>query len=454
MTSFAYSLFLTFFGCVLNNIFLEFIVSDKVSFGDKRAGPLLTLIQYAFIALLCLPQVLTFDRSNEGVIGMMNDKNKTSFLPRFKKLVVPFSRYIFLAALFALMSWLNNLAFAFRVSQPLHVVFRSANLMVTFLFGRIFFQRKYTNNQFLLIVALTVGALSNTLAEAMVGDTRKKSLSDSAAVANLNFTTWLIGVFILVAVMCLQTLLGEMQSRTSTQFGKAGDESTFFMHLLSVPVLLLLVTGTSSPPFLTFENINERLLYWSQSPPAMIEFTRMANIAGKESISLSSFFARFGASIISVLGLGHIPVMYIFVGLNVITQYIGITGVYQLVEVCDPLTVNVLLTVRKAISVVGSILLFGNTFTTWHCLGAIIVFSSSILWAKIPKAVIVEPSPLLKVIETRRGRINKTQALIVDIGGDREGKVGNGKTPTIESSSSSSSSRSQSKSPRNKKRRD
>ena len=138
-----------------------------------------------------------------------------------------------------------------------------------------------------------------------------------------------------------------------------------------------------------------------------------------------------------------------------ITQYIGITGVYQLVEVCDPLTVNVLLTVRKAISVVASILLFGNTFTTWHCLGAIIVFSSSILWAKIPKAVIVEPSPLLKVIETRRGR-NKTQALSVDIGGDREGKVGNEITTTIESSSinSSSSSRSQSKSPRNKKRRD
>jgi UDP-xylose/UDP-N-acetylglucosamine transporter B4 len=309
MTSFAYSLFLTFFGCVLNNIFLEFIVSDKVSFGDKRAGPLLTLIQYAFIALLCLPQVLTFDSSNGGGLGKINDNNKTMFLPRFKKLVVPFSRYIFLAALFALMSWLNNLAFAFRVSQPLHVVFRSANLMVTFLFGRIFFQRKYTNNQFLLIVALTVGALSNTLAEAMVGDTRKKSLSDSAAVANLNFTTWLIGVFILVAVMCLQTLLGEMQSRTSTQFGKAGDESTFFMHLLSVPVLFLLVTGTSSPPFLTFDNINERLLYWSSSPPAMIEFTRMANVAGKESISLSSFFARFGASIISFLGLGHIPVM-------------------------------------------------------------------------------------------------------------------------------------------------
>jgi UDP-xylose/UDP-N-acetylglucosamine transporter B4 len=255
--------------------------------------------------------------------------------------------------------------------------------------------------------------------------------------------------------MCLQTLLGEMQSRTSTQFGKAGDESTFFMHLLSVPVLFLLVTGTSSPPFLTFDNINERLLYWSSSPPAMIEFTRMANIAGKESISLSSFFARFGASIISFLGLGQIPVMYIFVGLNVITQYIGITGVYQLVEVCDPLTVNVLLTVRKAISVVASILLFGNTFTIWHCLGAIIVFSSSILWAKIPKAVLVEPSPLLKVIETRRGRRNKTQALIVDVAGDREEKVGNGKTPTIESSSiNSSSSRSQSKSPRNKKRRD
>ena len=446
-SSFARSLFLTFFGCVLNNIFLEFIVSDKVSFGDKKAGPLLTLIQYAFIALFCLPQVLTFgiNTSTHGKNG--KEEGFQSYIPRVKALVVPFKRYVLLAGLFALMSWLNNLAFAFRVSQPLHVVFRSANLMVTFLFGRVFFGRKYSNQQFLLIAALTVGALSNTLAEAILGDTRLKAVAESAATTNLNFATWIIGVLILIAVMCLQTLLGEMQSRTTTEFGKAGDESTFFMHLLSVPVIFLLVTASTSPPYLSLSGIQERLLLWSKSPPAGLEFTRMANAGGAG--SLSSVCARLGAGILSATNLENLPVMYVLVALNVVTQYIGITGVYQLVEVCDPLTVNVLLTVRKAISVVASIVLFGNTFTVWHCVGAVIVFSSSILWGALPKTTTTTQAAAQQgsaVIQNGGGgggsrssssSSKRKELLVVDVGGDYM---------------ATKTSRSQSKSPKSRKR--
>ena len=428
---------------------MEFIVSDKVSFGDKKAGPLLTLIQYAFIALFCLPQVLTF-----GIKTSTHGKNIKeeegfqiqNYIPRVKALVVPFKRYVLLAGLFALMSWLNNLAFAFRVSQPLHVVFRSANLMVTFLFGRVFFGRKYSNQQFLLIAALTVGALSNTLAEAILGDTRLKAVSESAATTNLNFTTWIIGVLILIAVMCLQTLLGEMQSRTTTEFGKAGDESTFFMHLLSVPVIFMLVTASTSPPYLSLSGIQERLLLWSKSPPAGLEFTRMANAGGAG--SLSSVCARLGAGILSATNLENLPVMYVLVALNVVTQYIGITGVYQLVEVCDPLTVNVLLTVRKAISVVASIVLFGNTFTIWHCVGAVIVFSSSILWGALPKTTTTTTQAAAQqgsaVIQSGGGggsssssSSRRKELLVVDVGGDYM---------------VTKTSRSQSKSPKSRKR--
>jgi hypothetical protein len=38
--------------------------------------------------------------------------------------------------------------------------------------------------------------------------------------------TWLVGVGILSAVMCLQTGLGELQNRTTRAFGRAADEST------------------------------------------------------------------------------------------------------------------------------------------------------------------------------------------------------------------------------------
>jgi hypothetical protein len=162
----------------------------------------------------------------------------------------------------------------------------------------------------------------------------------------------------------------------------------------------------------------------------------MANVNGVG--SFSSFCASLGANVLRTMSLDNVPVMYVLVALNVVTQYIGITGVYQLVEVCDPLTVNVLLTVRKAISVVASILLFGNTFTIWHFVGALIVFSSSILWGALPKTTIPATQQSIAVVGSS-GSSRKKKELIVDVGGNS----------TMESSSRS---RSQSRSPKSRKR--
>jgi hypothetical protein len=76
--------------------------------------------------------------------------------------------------------------------------------------------------------------------------------------------------------------------------------------------------------------------------------------------------------------------MWYFVFLNVGTQYICIRGVYDIIAQTDPLTVNVVLTLRKAVSVVLSITLFGHAFSSWHWIGAFLVFAAGFYFGTLP----------------------------------------------------------------------
>lgn len=85
--------FLLLFGCFANNIFLELVI--KV---DPACGPSLTLCQFLFIVVTLLP-------SNVN-----------------KQRVIPLWFYIISTAMFFIVSYLNNLAFNFHISQPVHMV--------------------------------------------------------------------------------------------------------------------------------------------------------------------------------------------------------------------------------------------------------------------------------------------------------------------------------------------
>ena len=62
-------------------------------------------------------------------------------MPRLAPRTIPFRVYALQTVIFFGMSVLNNVAFNFRISQPVHVVVRSANLILTYLVGRFFGER-------------------------------------------------------------------------------------------------------------------------------------------------------------------------------------------------------------------------------------------------------------------------------------------------------------------------
>lgn len=100
-------------GCVTNNLVLELVVSPKKNpFADPGAGSLLTLLQFCLIAVLTLPGVLTWSPAAGGSALVL--------LPRLAPTRVPLRHYAAMTGLFFAMSFLNNWAFAFNISQPLH----------------------------------------------------------------------------------------------------------------------------------------------------------------------------------------------------------------------------------------------------------------------------------------------------------------------------------------------
>ena len=119
------------------------------------------------------------------------------------------------------------------------------------------------------------------------------------------------------------------------------------MHTFSLPAFLLTAT-----------DLRSHATMWSKSP------------------SFNTVFSN----LVSIPLLGNLPIMWTYIIVNVLSQYMCIMGVYYLCSFADPLTVNVVLTLRKFVSLMISIFVFNNTFTFFHWIGAILVLGGAILY--------------------------------------------------------------------------
>ncbi|ELW68790.1 UDP-xylose and UDP-N-acetylglucosamine transporter [Tupaia chinensis] len=77
------------------------------------------------------------------------------------------------------------------------------------------------------------------------------------------------------------------------------------------------------------------------------------------------------------------PIMWFYLLMNVITQYVCIRGVFILTTECASLTVTLVVTLRKFVSLIFSILYFQNPFTLWHWLGTVFVFIGTVMYTEV-----------------------------------------------------------------------
>lgn len=151
----------------------------------------------------------------------------------------------------------------------------------------------------------------------------------------------LIGVAILLSGLFLSALLGHLQSLGYELFKKRDEnEAMFYQHFFSV---FFFAPLTSS--------LGERAAAWSAGPVFWS--------AGPVQLSWMWF---------NVLG-------------NLVTQYICVRGVYLLVSTSGPVTTTLVLTVRKFVSLIISIVFFNNAWSFGHWIGTALVFGGAFVYS-------------------------------------------------------------------------
>lgn len=157
------------------------------------------------------------------------------------------------------------------------------------------------------------------------------------------------GLAILFIAQVLSAIMGLYTEETYKEYGPHWKENLFYSHLLALPLFI---------PFIP--SMRRQFLKLAASPPL--------GLPTQESFSSIPFDFQKGLDSI------YIPSQLAYLVMNVLTQYACIRGVNLLASAASALTVTIVLNVRKLVSLLLSIWLFGNRLSPGTMIGAFIVF--------------------------------------------------------------------------------
>ncbi|KAJ7223172.1 UAA transporter [Mycena pura] len=287
---------------------------------NARIGSALSFSQVVFITLQSFPAFLVFPPGHR--------------LPRLKPRQVPLTRWAAQVLLLTTSGLLNNWAFAYSVPLTILIVFRSAGLPVSMLFGFIAGKR-YTAMQAVSVILVSTGVIFATLARPSSSGAAEKQANDMQ-----QYTT---GISMLVTSLVLTGLAGLLQEQTYKTYGPCWKEGVFYTHLLSFPYFIFLV-----------RDVEQGL-------------RSLSNTSGRDKSALQS---------------------WLILALNMLSQLICVSGVNRLSSQVSSVSTNIVLTTRKAISLCFSVWWFGNDWNAGLGVGAGMVFGGSLLFtASGPKKV-------------------------------------------------------------------
>lgn len=250
---------------------------------------------------------------------------------------VPVSSWVTLVVMYFVVSVSNNYALNFNIPMPLHMIFRAGSLMANMIMGILLLNKRYTPTKYLSVVMITAGIIVCTFMSATAKESNKSKEDEQED----NF--WLmIGISILTFALFMSARMGIYQEVIYGKYGKYPKEALFYTHALPLPGFLLLAPDI-----------------------------------------LHHFSFALASPTIPLLGF-QLPSMLVYLAANVATQYICIAGVFILTTECASLTVTLVVTLRKFLSLLFSIWYFSNPFTLGHWCGTLLVFGGTILFSDVP----------------------------------------------------------------------
>lgn len=174
-------------------------------------------------------------------------------------------------------------------------------------------------------------------------DCTHKDVPDEVVTTSL--FSWIIGTLLIFLSLVGVAFLGYLQKRVYIKYEVPPSENIFYSHLLPIPMF-----------FLFYNNLKEHFMIWNAS------------------------------KIYNILGL-QVPSLWVLCVLNVITQYICSIGVHNTTMRMGTLTCTFATTIRKFLTLLFSVLYFGNPFTTSHWIGSTLVFLGAALYTNVTNAI-------------------------------------------------------------------
>jgi solute carrier family 35 (UDP-xylose/UDP-N-acetylglucosamine transporter), member B4 len=295
----------------------------------------LTFVQFIFVAAT-------------GYVSQF-DRTRPPFFIRPNK--VPIKRWLINIVLFFSINVMNNHAFSYDISVPVHIILRSGGGITTIIAGYLW-GKKYSRIQVTAVILLTIGVVTAAWSDAQTkGATAEAHHGDEKP----SFAT---GLAILFVAQVLSAIMGLYVEETYKVYGPQWKENLFYSHLLSLPLFI---------PFLP--SLTRQFMRLVDSPPLTISLARFTDV---ETVQ---------AGVQKGLEQIQLPSQVVYLILNILTQYACIRGVNLLAASSSALTVTIVLSIRKLVSLLFSIWLFGNKLAPGTLLGAIVVFSAGALYA-------------------------------------------------------------------------
>ncbi|XP_061494064.1 nucleotide sugar transporter SLC35B4 isoform X2 [Rhineura floridana] len=243
-----------------------------------------------------------------------------------KRAAIPIRYYLIMVAMFFTVSVVNNYALNLNIAMPLHMIFRSGSLIANMALGIVILKKRYTVSKYTSIALVSLGIFTCTFMSA-------KQVSSTSST----------GILALTFALLMSARMGIFQETLYKKFGKHSKEALFYNHALPIPGFLLLAP-----------DIYKHALLFNKSELFQVPGTGLS-----------------------------LPVMWFYLIMNIITQYVCIRGVFILTTECTSLTVTLVVTLRKFVSLIFSILYFRNPFTVWHWIGTLFVFVGTLMYTEV-----------------------------------------------------------------------
>ncbi|KAL8948480.1 MAG: hypothetical protein Q9222_005339 [Ikaeria aurantiellina] len=279
-----------------------------------------------------------------------------------KPRAIPLTRWLPNIILFFTVNVLNNYAFGFNISVPVHIILRSGGSVFTMLTGFIWGKR-YTPVQILSVALLTIGIIIAAMADAQ---SKGKSTSGPSEVD----PSFIAGLLILLLAQILSAIMGLYTQITYSKYGSQWHENLFYSHFLSLPLFLPLLPSLRS-----------QWRSFISSPSAQLSPASLLPFASLPKQEYPYQHLHTSNNLLQSLPSLFVPRDILSLAANAQTQYLCICGVNLLSARTTALGVTIVLNMRKLASLLLSIWLFGNKLPPGVLLGAAVVFGSAGIWA-------------------------------------------------------------------------